>query len=92
MTSLETNPFVRHFLLGNNLIGPAGAMRIAQFLSQHKRIETWYLAGNCIDAKSFKLLVDGFVSSPAITNIWLKRNPLGPGSASSLHYLITSSP
>ena len=92
MTSLETNPFVRHFLLGNNLVGAAGAMRIAQFLSQHKSIETWYLAGNCIDAKSFELLVDGFVCSPSIANIWLKRNPLGPGSVSSIHYLIINAP
>ena len=32
-----------------------------------------------------------FITSPSITNIWLKRNPLGPGSANSLVELITRS-
>lgn len=91
--SLETNSFVRHFLLGNNMIGPVGATRIASFVIKHPdKIETWYLAGNCIDTSSFKTLATAFITSPSITNIWLKRNPLGPKSIAALVELITRTP
>ncbi|KAL8830380.1 MAG: hypothetical protein Q9170_005762, partial [Blastenia crenularia] len=90
MKNLDSNRFVRHFLLGNNVIGPTGAEAIAAYLSRHpNRIETWYLAGNCIDTCSLKLLVDGWVTSSTVTNIWLKRNPLGPWSIPVLWKLIT---
>lgn len=90
MTSLESNIFVRHFLLGNNIIGPSGARKIATYLLYHpNQMETWYLAGNCIDANSIKLLTERFITSTSITNIWLKRNPLGPWSIESLVQLIT---
>ncbi|KAF7131073.1 hypothetical protein CNMCM5793_004060 [Aspergillus hiratsukae] len=93
MQSLRSNTFVRHFLLGNNIIGPAGAQAIADFVQEFPdRIDTWYLAGNCIDGASFALLTDALVKSPAVTNIWLKRNPLGPRSADSLFRLITQTP
>ena len=71
------------------MIGPIGASRIAAFVTQHPdKIETWYLAGNCIDTASFKLLATAFTASRAITNVWLKRNPLGPGSVPALVDLI----
>jgi Ran GTPase-activating protein (RanGAP) involved in mRNA processing and transport len=90
LESLKTNTFVKHFLLGNNIIGPTGAKHIAEFVKDYPdRIDTWYLAGNCIDGASFSKLVDAFVNSPAITNIWLKRNPLGPSAANDLFRLIT---
>jgi hypothetical protein len=90
MESLKPNEFVTHFLLGNNIIGPHGARCIAQFLEEYpNRMETWYLAGNCIDSASFSTLVDGLVKSTSVTNIWLKRNPLGPSSADALFKLIT---
>jgi Ran GTPase-activating protein (RanGAP) involved in mRNA processing and transport len=90
LESLKTNTFVKHFLLGNNIIGPTGAKHIADFVYEFPdRIDTWYLAGNCIDGPSFSKLVDAFVTSPAITNIWLKRNPLGPSAANDLFRLIT---
>jgi Ran GTPase-activating protein (RanGAP) involved in mRNA processing and transport len=93
MHSLRSNTFVRHFLLGNNIIGPAGAQAIADFVQESPdRIDTWYLAGNCIDGASFALLTDALVKSPAVTNIWLKRNPLGPESVDSLFRLITQTP
>ncbi|RHZ48768.1 hypothetical protein CDV55_100251 [Aspergillus turcosus] len=93
MHSLRSNMFVGHFLLGNNIIGPAGAQEIADFVQEFPdRIDTWYLAGNCIDGASFALLADALVKSPAVTNIWLKRNPIGPGSADSLFRLITQTP
>ncbi|KAG0268625.1 hypothetical protein DFQ27_006263 [Actinomortierella ambigua] len=93
MDSLRPNEFVRHFLLGNNIIGPSGARAIASFVRDlPNRMETWYLAGNCINGPSFKVLVDAMVHSPTITNIWMKRNPLGPEAASDVSRLITESP
>ncbi|KAL8669111.1 MAG: hypothetical protein Q9168_006283 [Polycauliona sp. 1 TL-2023] len=89
MESLESNTFVRHFLLGNNIIGWKGAKEIASYLDRNpNQIETWYLAGNCINHDSFKLLAERFNTSTSITNIWLKRNPLGPSSAMAIFELI----
>ena len=75
------------------MIGPIGAKRIAKFVAEHpNKIETWYLAGNCISTADFRFLATAFISSPAITNIWLKRNPLGSNAASALVELITRTP
>lgn len=93
MESLKTNHFVKHFLLGNNIIGPRGAKCIADFLKEYpNRMDTWYLAGNCIDTESFKILVDEWTKSTSVTNIWLKRNPLKPASADDIFRLITYTP
>lgn len=93
MESLKTNTFSKHFLLGNNIIGPTGAKAIADFIHQFpKRFETWYLAGNCIDGASFSTLVDAMITSPVITNVWLKRNPLGPAAAKDVVRLIMRTP
>ncbi|OLN96104.1 Protein NLRC3 [Colletotrichum chlorophyti] len=90
MDSLRPNSFIRHFLLGNNIIGPVGAHEIAHFIQEFPdRMDTWYLAGNCIDATSFKILIDAMVKSDAVTNIWLKRNPLGPTAVADVYRLIT---
>ena len=78
---------------GNNIIGPHGAKCIADFVNQFpNRMDTWYLAGNCIDAPSFRLLVDEWVNSSSVTNVWLKRNPLGPAAADDVFRLITQTP
>lgn len=93
MESLKSNPFSKHFLLGNNIIGPTGAKAIAAFIDEFpEKFETWYLAGNCIDTAGFARLVDSMVKSPAITNVWVKRNPLGPGAAKDVFRLITQTP
>lgn len=90
MESLKPNTFSKHFLLGNNIIGPTGAKAIASFIDEYPdRFETWYLAGNCIDTASFTILVDSMIKSPAITNVWLKRNPLGSAAAKDIFRLIT---
>jgi len=89
MANLEKNTFVRHFLLGNNMIGPVGARKISDFVRKHpNNIETWYLAGNCIDLASLYRLVSAWITSTAITNIWLKRNPLGPKSHDAIQWLV----
>ena len=78
MEDLTMNSWIKHFLLGNNLIGPAGTLEIAEFIKQFPfRIDTWYLAGNAIHGLAFSKLVDALNASPAASNIWLKRNPLG---------------
>ncbi|CAG9957211.1 unnamed protein product [Clonostachys rosea f. rosea IK726] len=38
---------------------------------------------------NFTPLVDALVTSPAVRQVWLKRNPLGPGAAHDLFRLIT---
>ncbi|TFB07422.1 Protein NLRC3 [Trichoderma ghanense] len=77
MDSLRTNTHVRHFLLGNNIVGPAGVEAIARFITDFPdRMETW-------------TLVDALVKSPAVSNIWLKRNPLGRDAAADVYRLIT---
>ena len=58
ISSLGKNGFVRHFLLGNNTIGRLGAKLISKWaINRPGNIETWYLAGNCIDAKGLRRLV-----------------------------------
>ncbi|KAK6498840.1 hypothetical protein TWF481_011412 [Arthrobotrys musiformis] len=93
MESLESNTFIEHFLLGNNIIGPDGAHAIAKFLQKRpEAMRTWYLAGNCIDTESFRILVDAMSNSKVIENVWLKRNPLGPDSHESLFKLLSQLP
>lgn len=93
MRSLKENTFVKHFLLGNNIIGPSGAQAIANFIEDYpQRMETWYLAGNCIDGESLKILADALVGSDSVTSVWLKRNPLGSEAAEDLFRLITQTP
>ncbi|KAL8872780.1 MAG: hypothetical protein Q9174_001644 [Haloplaca sp. 1 TL-2023] len=93
MTSLESNTHVRHFLLGNNLIGPTGAENIASYMSRHpNQIDTWYLAGNCINSAALDTLVTAWTTSSSTQHIWLKRNPLGHRSAKLLFELITKTP
>ena len=70
MQCLKTNEFVTHFLLGNNIIGPYGALRIAEFCKKYpNQIDTWNLAGNCIHSASFHLLVNEWVRSTSVTNV-----------------------
>jgi hypothetical protein len=61
MESLVNNHQVKHFLLGNNIIGTVGAIAIKNFLleSHIPKIHTWYLAGNDIDTEGISHLVDG---------------------------------
>ncbi|KAF2166882.1 hypothetical protein M409DRAFT_66427 [Zasmidium cellare ATCC 36951] len=93
MQALRSNTFAKHFLLGNNIIGPTGAEEISRFIVDFPhRFETWYLAGNCIDTASFHKLVDAMVKSPVITNIWLKRNPLQTAACTDIYRLITELP
>lgn len=89
LDALRTNSFVKHFLLGNNLIGPRGADALATFLQDHPdKIETWYLAGCCLDAPSFATFVSAIIPSTTCHSIWLKRNPLTAAAAPDIARLI----
>jgi Ran GTPase-activating protein (RanGAP) involved in mRNA processing and transport len=92
MQSLVGNDHVKHFLLGNNIIGPTGARAISDFIKQYPdHMETWYLAGNMIDATSFATIVDALAGTN-IQALWLKRNPLGKTSIDSIFKVITKCP
>ena len=93
MDALRSNTFVRHFLLGNNIISATGARAIAAFIRDRPdHMETWYLAGNHIKPQGFAQLASAMTASASITNVWLKRNPLGPGSIPDLAALILQTP
>lgn len=68
---------VRHFLLGNNIVGRPGALAIADLISSRPNIETWYLAGNLIDYVGMRAIARAMENDPASKALWLKRNPLG---------------
>lgn len=90
---LGSNGFLRHLLLENKMIGPAGAAALSQWaLNNPGNIETWFLAGNFIDATGLERLVGAWIFADNITNIWLRRNLLGPESAYVLSILIKNSP
>ena len=41
-------------------------------------IETWYLAGNCIDGETMHRIADALEHNTVCKSLWLKRNPIGP--------------
>lgn len=89
MKSLSANSHVKHFLLGNNVIGPSGCRRLADFIERYPdRMQTWYLAGNCIDPDSLVRLVEALTRSKPVRSVWLKRNPLTSESGVTLRQLI----
>lgn len=87
MESFRLNPYVKHFLLGNNIIGLKGAAAIANFLRDKSRksfITTWYLAGNDIDAVGMADIADALTYDRDCQFLWLKRNPIKVGGALAL--------
>lgn len=91
MNSFKMNPYVKHFLLGNNIISPSGAAEIAKFLrdpSRKSHIMTWYLAGNDIDATGMADIADALEHDNDCQFLWLKRNPLKVGGAEAIAKMI----
>lgn len=87
MQSIRLNPYVTHFLLGNNIIGPYGAKCIADFIQDSgtlAKIQTWYLAGNDIDADGVSKIAEALSTDTHCRNLWLKRNPLGTVGAKAI--------
>lgn len=83
--SLENNVHVKHFLLGNNIIGDS-VEHIAKFISENHvaKIKTWYLAGNKIDGNNVKALAIALAQDTYAQSLWLKRNPIGVDGAQHL--------
>jgi Ran GTPase-activating protein (RanGAP) involved in mRNA processing and transport len=90
MDSLVNNQHIKHFLLGNNIVDFAGANSIANFINNpHKsQIETWYLAGNRIDANGIELISKALQTDQHCKALWLKRNPLKAMGAKHLGNLL----
>jgi Ran GTPase-activating protein (RanGAP) involved in mRNA processing and transport len=78
MDSMRDNPNIKHFLLGNNIMGTVGCIAVKEFLlNPHEpRIHTWYLAGNDINNIGISHLIDGLVHDTDVRELWLKRNPI----------------
>jgi len=79
MRSLLTNHSIKHFLLGNNIIGVEGGKAIGEFLANPNRvpkIQTWYLAGNDLNGEAIRYIVDQLCKDVDMKYLWLKRNPL----------------
>ena len=71
---------VRHLLLGTDGLGDDGASTVADRASDSE-VETLYLGCNAITAGGACRIADSLRGSPqAVTGVWLKRNPLGPGA------------
>ncbi|MDJ0516543.1 MAG: hypothetical protein QNJ74_09905 [Trichodesmium sp. MO_231.B1] len=84
--SIRENPYVEHFLLGNNIVGDEGASKIASLASHGytPRIKTYYLAGNCLTEKGAAELADALVGDRHAESLWLKRNPLKAGGVACI--------
>jgi len=84
MNALQDNTQVSHFLLGNNIMGPKGCLAIKNFLTKPHgpKIQTWYLAGNEINADGLGYIVNGLINdtdnscNTYLHSLWLKRNPI----------------
>lgn len=82
LSAMDGNPHVRRLLLGNNIIGNAGASKIADFIRAGRtRVNVWYIAGNRIDARGLAPVCDALLDRRDVEGLWLKRNPLGPEGA-----------
>jgi hypothetical protein len=95
MNSIAGNSFIRHFLLGNNIINTEGANAVADFLrdpSRKARINTWYIAGNALNAEGIATIADALVGDTDIRQLWLKRNPLTTKGVTHLANVLLSRP
>ena len=80
---------VRHFLLGNNIACDGGDARGARAMAElmrdeTKEIETWYLAGNCMDGECVRIIAEALEVNRSCKALWLKRNPVGTEGARAL--------
>lgn len=77
------NQHVKHFLLGNNIAFADDAQVASEafrhMIENQPHLETLYLAGNCIDSKSTKILCEALSNNKTCKYLWLKRNPIKAG-------------
>ena len=77
---------IEHFLIGNNVVGDAGAADIADMVTDPDgpHLKTLYLAGNAFGPAGAKALSDALAQDQSVRALWLKRNPLGPEGGRAL--------
>lgn len=79
---------VRHLLLGTDGLGDDGASAVTGSAVENE-VETLYLGCNGITAGGACRIADNLRASPqAVTGVWLKRNPLGPGGGAAAAGLV----
>lgn len=88
MDSLVYCDLVEHFLLGNNIINTTGAIAIANYIKTKHNIKTYYLAGNDLNKDGIKYICEALADDTVCTDLWLKRNPIGPQGAVHVKYLL----
>jgi len=79
---------VRHFLLGNNVVFRDGSAQeiasrleaLEKFLKSDPHVETWYLAGNGINAELSVPIAAAFKHASHLRALWLKMNPVKTGA------------
>lgn len=89
--SVRRNANVRHFLLGNNIVGDHGAREISRLLGEEPaapELETLYLAGNQLGAEGIASLALALRGNRTVKSLWLKRNPLHPEGIAHLATLL----
>lgn len=87
---------VRHFLLGNNVCcaddPEGGALALASLMKDPELpIETWYLAGNAINARAMSILGRSLEQNLFAKALWLKRNPLKAAGAIAVGNILVKS-
>lgn len=90
MDALKDNGHISHFLLGNNITGMKGAEAVSKFIAEKHQpvVETWYLAGNEIDAEGVELLAKSLATDTDVKSLWLKRNPIRTAGALSMSNML----
>ena len=96
MSILKQNSQIKHFLLGNNVVGLTGAQAIANYIEESGEkkcppMETWYLAGNKMDENCVALMTNSLSKDRDAKSLWLKRNAIGSAKgAQSIGKLLQS--
>lgn len=91
--TVRESTIVKHFLLGNNVAlqdnKEEGAKAIAETMrDKNSPIETWYLAGNCIDGDSVGIMCEALQNNTVCKALWLKRNPVKANGCLHLNSLL----
>ena len=82
---------VQHLLLGNNICGDGLGAGVADLINRKQSgLKTWYIAGNRLTAAGIAPVCEALVNDVQVEQLWLKRNPLGPGGCRHLATMLQS--
>ena len=83
--SLKKSSKIGTLMIGNNIVGSAGAEAIASaIINRSTSIKTWYIAGNEFGPSDIGLIAAALSFDNVARALWLKRNPLLPSSGAAL--------